>query len=559
MNRNIARLLPEMALKYPDKTAVLEPAGKTEEGHIAYKTLTYSQLDSLSNIYAKRFSENGITKGVKTFMLLRPGLDFIAAAFAVFKTGAVPVLIDPGMGKKNLLSCIEDTRPEAMVAVSLAHWIKFFIRSPFRSVKISVSKGFLPPPGILKMEGFAKSYQPHVKEGFETVEAGDSDPAAILFTTGSTGAPKGVLYTHGIFNAQVELITETYGSGPAEVDMSAFALFALFASSMGMPSVIPEMDFTRPAQADPLKIIDTVISNKISFSFGSPALWRNTAAFCAENGLRLPSLKKVLMAGAPVTEKVHRLVKSVIAKDGETLVPYGATEALPIANFTGSEMLNETAALTAEGKGYCVGYPLRGITIKIIKCIEEAVPEWKDEYLLSEGEIGEIVVKGPVVSPEYHNKAEATRLAKIKEPDGTIWHRMGDMGYLDQKGRLWFCGRKAHRVVTERKTYYSVCCEAIFNHHPKVARTAIVGVGKASSRRPVLIVETLPGELPCDEKSRAGFITELAELGAKSELTKDIKEFLFHPSFPVDIRHNAKIFREKLAVWAEGELKLPPH
>jgi len=135
---------------------------------------------------------------------------------------------------------------------------------------------------------------------------------------------------------------------------------------------------------------------------------------------------------------------------------------------------------------------------------------------------------------------------------------MGDMGYIDSKGRLWFCGRKAHRVSTVKKTYYSVCCEAIFNHHPKVFRSALVGVGEGNLRRPVLIVETIPNELPCDEKSRNEFIRELAELGGKSELTKDIKDFLFHPSCPVDSRHNAKIFREKLAVWADEELKQKP-
>ena len=135
---------------------------------------------------------------------------------------------------------------------------------------------------------------------------------------------------------------------------------------------------------------------------------------------------------------------------------------------------------------------------------------------------------------------------------------MGDMGYIDSKGRIWFCGRKAHRVVTEQRIYYSVCCEAIFNHPPKVFRTALVGVGKGKSRRPVLIVETLPREIPCDEKSGKKFSQELAELGKKSELTCEIKDFLFHPSFPVDIRHNAKIFREKLALWADETLKEKP-
>jgi acyl-CoA synthetase (AMP-forming)/AMP-acid ligase II len=269
----------------------------------------------------------------------------------------------------------------------------------------------------------------------------------------------------------------------------------------------------------------------------------------------LPTLKKVLMAGAPVPADLHKMLKEVMGEGGETMAPYGATESLPIASFNGSEMLAETASQTAEGKGYCVGRPLDEITIKVIKSTDEIIENWDDALALPCGEIGEITIKGPVVSPEYNNKIDATKHAKIKDSDGKLWHRMGDSGYFDEKGRLWFCGRKAHRVITEKRIYYPVCCEAIFNKHPDVFRTALVGVGKGDKRKPVLAVEPMPGKMPLGESAIKALIEELKKLGEEKDFTSEIQDFLFHKSFPVDIRHNAKIFREKLSGWAEDELK----
>jgi acyl-CoA synthetase (AMP-forming)/AMP-acid ligase II len=261
------------------------------------------------------------------------------------------------------------------------------------------------------------------------------------------------------------------------------------------------------------------------------------------------------MAGAPVSAELHEKVRAVIAEDGETLVPYGATESLPVATFTGSEMLRETATKTAEGEGYCVGYPLPGITIKVIKAVDRDLGEWHHAEELPAFERGEIVVHGDVVTPAYNNREKQTRAAKIKHSDGTLWHRMGDVGYVDDKGRVWFCGRKGHRVITGKRVYYPVCCEAIFNKHPRVFRTAIVGVGQSKEeRKPLLVVEPVKGHMPKNELQKQQFIAELKQLGKKKDFTSEIELFLFHPSFPVDIRHNAKIFREKLTVWAAGKV-----
>ena len=544
---NIAELLPLAAAIYPDRPAVIRPLKRGARGRVSQEHLTFAQLEILSSNYAAAFRARGLKKGVRTLVMIKPGLDFIAIVFAVFKTGAVPVLIDPGMGGKNLLKCVADTAPEALIAISPVCWLSKVFRAPFKNVKTVFSLGPLPPPGAVRLEDVSGG-APSEKVPFEPEKTEKSDTAAILFTTGSTGPPKGVVYTHGIFAAQVEIIRKEYGAGPQHTDMAVFPLFALFSAGLGMPCVIPDMDPTKPAQADPVKILESLRNNNVSFSFGSPALWRVVAEYCLKNNIRLTTLKKVLMAGAPVSESLHRMVKSVIAEDGETIVPYGATESLPIANFTGSEMLRETAALTREGKGFCVGYPIPGITIKVMRCSEEPIENWDESMVLPPMEIGETVVSGPVVTPEYHKNPKATAMAKMLGPNGELWHRMGDMGYFDLKGRLWFCGRKNHRVILPGgKLLCSVCCEAIFNQHPDLFRTALVKAGGA----PVIIAEPLPGKFPASKSAEDKFISELQKLGAANELTKDISKFMFHPAFPVDIRHNAKIFREKLAVWAE--------
>jgi acyl-CoA synthetase (AMP-forming)/AMP-acid ligase II len=543
---NIAELLTVAAEQFGDRQALFAPVRGSDEA-----SLTFRELESLSNAYAQVFIDNGLGKGMKTLMMVRPGLEMTAAIFAVFKVGAVPVLIDPGMGMRKMLGCIKNIEPEAFIAVSLAHWISLACSKYFSSIKIRFSLGAMPPwrTGLKRLDKITSpdKIRKASPVKFTIAQTDPDEMAAILFTTGSTGPPKGVIYTHRVYLAQVDIIRQAYGGGPEMIDMSAFPLFAMFAIIMGMPSVIPKMDFTRPAEVDPEVIIKTINRHQISFSFGSPALWRTVAVYCLKHDIKLPTLKKVLMAGAPVSADLHEMVKKIIAPDGETLVPYGATEALPITSFTGSEMLAETAKSTAEGAGYCVGYPNSGLIIKVVECCDDIIPVWNDERELAIGEIGEIMIKGDVVTPGYFNLPSATAMAKTTAGDGQLWHRMGDVGYFDQAGRLFFCGRKAHRVITAERIYYPVCCEAIFNRHQKVFRTALVGQQVNGSVIPVLFIELHQAYWTKNSQIRAKIIAELRAIGAGYEFTAEISSFRFIKKFPVDIRHNAKIFREQLA------------
>ena len=243
----------------------------------------------------------------------------------------------------------------------------------------------------------------------------------------------------------------------------------------------------------------------------------------------------------------------VLPAGAQVFTPYGATEALPVCSVGSNELLVETRQRTAEGAGVCVGRAVEGARVAVIRISDEAIPAWSEELLAPPGEIGEIVVQGPMVTREYYNRPDATRLAKIADPEnGSFYHRMGDVGYCDDQGRLWFCGRKSHRVITTDGTLFTIPCEAVFNAHPNVLRTALVGVGPSGAARPVLCVELKENEKHAD---REQVRRDLLALGAARSHTNSITTILFHPTFPVDIRHNAKIFREKLAVWAARRLR----
>lgn len=232
--------------------------------------------------------------------------------------------------------------------------------------------------------------------------------------------------------------------------------------------------------------------------------------------------------------------------------PYGATEALPVCSLDHKTILNETCRQTEEGRGVCVGKPVEGITLKIIKISDDPLPTWGDDLVLEKGKIGEIIVKGGVVTREYINRPESTALAKIyEENDAGFYHRMGDVGYLDEKGRVWYCGRKTQRLELISKTLFTINCEAICNTHPRVSRSALVGITYKEQLSPVICIEAEEG---ISKKDHQAIEEDLRELLKKYDHTKDIALFLFHPGFPVDIRHNAKIFREKIAVWAQKKL-----
>jgi|SaaInl4_135m_RNA_FD_contig_31_1654250_length_5095_multi_7_in_0_out_0_3 olefin beta-lactone synthetase len=547
---NIASYLPRRAVENPYGKALILPLRWDGKAYSGYRHLTFKALDLYSDELAAGLLKKEISRGTRVLLMVRPGLNFVALSFALFKIGAVPVLIDPGMGKQNLLDCIKVASPQALIGIPRAHLARCLFPAKFSSVKTSiVADGWFP--GIPNLNSLHSDSQ-----GFSCVDSSPEETAAIVFTTGSTGTPKGVVYYHSQMAGQVESIRKEYSIEPSDVDFPVFPLFALFSTAWGIPAVLPDLDPTNPAGCDPHRLAVQIEEQGVTMSIGSPAVWDRLGAFCRDQSIKLPSMRRILMVGAPVAPRILESFEDVL-ENGDTFTPYGATEALPIASISGSEILSSTRSESESGRGTCVGRQFPGSKIRTISISEDPISKWDSSLELPPGEIGEICVKGPMVTREYLENPDATKLAKITEGE-EVWHRMGDVGYLDEEGKLWFCGRKNHRVQTTDTTYYSVCVEAIFNDHPRVKRSALVGVESASGIRPVIIVEPWKNQMPSDSLDREKFLKELLELGSKFDHTAEIKEALFHPSFPVDIRHNAKIFREKLRGFAQRALESRP-
>jgi len=582
---NVAARLSEMAGLMPDAVAVVEPLGydvRKGDGNKKrlYRQVSFRELDEDSDRIARGLREMGIPRGTRLALLVRPGIDFISLVFALMKAGTVAILIDPGMGRKNMVRCLEETEPEGFVAIPAAQAVRVLLRGRFPRARFNVTVGrrwfwLWGGTTLAKLRRTAH-------DGVELPRTTADDPAAIIFTTGSTGPPKGVLYSHGNFDAQVTEIRDFYGIEPGEVDLPGFPLFGLFNCAMGVTAVIPDMDPSRPAQVDPAKIIEAVDDWRVTQAFGSPAIWNSVGRYCEEHARRLASVRRVLSAGAPVPAHVLRRMKACIHEEGDIHTPYGATESLPVASIAASEVLSETAAQTDQGAGVCIGRRFPGIVWRVVRAIDGPIPSIEDAQPLPNGQVGELIVSGRVVTRAYLNREEATAKAKIEDAacgtgfqpvkkhgqDGRatstqtrtgFWHRMGDVGYLDEQDRFWFCGRMAHRVLTApgpngSAPMYTIPCEAIFNRHPSIYRSALVGVGPVGQQRPVIILEPEPGHMPATDADREKLIAEMRDLARESEKTARIDSFLLHESLPVDIRHNAKIFREKLAAWAEGQI-----
>lgn len=549
---NIADRLRVSARLVPRSPAIRVPQARDRRGRTAWTTITFEQLDAEVDAAARGLVHLGVRPGQRLVLMVRPSIEFIALTFAVFRAGAVCVLIDPGMGKSSVLGCLDEVDPDGFLAIPPVHFLRRLMPWRFRRARFNV----IVRPGRVRLGCMSDAELVDLgrrSPGTLPVTEG-SDPAAVIFTSGSTGPPKGVVFEHRMFDAQVDLIRDRYGIQPGETDVPGFPLFALFNLAMQVTTVIPEMDPTRPAAVAPENILEALQSHNATQAYGSPAMWNRVGRYCEMQGLRLAGLRRVLSAGAPVPLHVLKRMTSALPDDADLFTPYGATECLPVASIGAREILRETASLSASGRGTCVGTPFAGMEVRIIEATDGPLSSIAAVRFLAEGEIGEIIVRGRVATREYFRRPEATSLAKI--PDGdSFWHRMGDVGYLDDQQRLWFCGRKAHIVHAASGPMYSVCCEAIFDQHPDVYRSALVGYGPAGRQEPVIVIEPEQSCFPSSAAVADGFRRSLLELARSSPLTRIIRTVLFHRSLPVDTRHNVKIHRETLAAWAEKQLR----
>jgi len=566
---NVADRLRISAEQRPDAPAIVEAWGKQ-------RRIAFGALDRDADLLARGLIEIGIEPQLRMALLVKPSIEFVTLVFALLRSGATMVLVDSGLGAKNIVRCLASTEPDGFVAIPQGQVLRILKRKEFSQAKFNVTVGRRwfwggETLGSLRRTGEGASTG---QTALSFPHTAADDPAAIVFTSGSTGPPKGVVYRHETFATQLAEIEQMYGLTAGGVDLACFPLFGLFNVALGITTVLPEMDFSRPAAADPKKLLAAANQFEVTQSFASPAVWDKLSRHCEQSGEQIPTLTKVFSCGAPVPASVMQRTLAMVHPEAEMHTPYGATESLPVSTIEAKEIIGETQVKTEEGAGVCVGRKVDSIEWRIVKITDEPIATITDTEELPRGEIGELIVRGPQVCRKYLARSPRrelggepsaaaggyNELAKITDGD-SVWHRMGDVGYLDEQQRFWYCGRKSHRVVTSEGTLFTAPIEAPFNTLPLVQRTALVGIGRTPRQVPALVYEPVSFEgligragHPSRQELEQSLESDIHEIVRQNPLAAPIEYFLPHSKLPTDIRHNAKINREQLAQWATKQL-----
>jgi len=544
-------LLSQAATTHPHRIALAMASGRDGRDRSAFSHVSFYRLWRFSNEYAHGLQRLGVGPDDRVVILVPPEFDGIAMTYAVMALGATAVFIDPGMTPRTMATCIAEAKPTVMLGIDRAHMLRLLSPRAFCSVRIFVGER---PWGFPRTVPFSGA-RLDSRLPFSQHPVSDRSTCAVVFTSGSTGPPKGVELSHRNFTAIRQAVDSILFEVEGLTDLVTLPLFAFISCTRGRTSVLPAMDFACPGACDPARIVEAMETYRVAGGFGSPALWTRVNEYCRNRGITLPFVQALVSAGAPVP---IRLIEqfSELFPYSRIFTPYGATEVLPITNVDSRELLDDVRDLTATGHGYCVGRPVPGIQARIIRTVDEPLADWRSARELPAGEVGEICAAGENVTVRYLSRPAETVASKIADPTvpGGFWHRTGDLGYFDKKGRLWYCGRKKHRFRLNDREIRPVQLEGVFMDMPEVFRCAVVKVNRADGPRLALVVEPAGGHR--DIRSLRAIPTAAAAFAADHSIVLRPEDVFIHSDpLPVDRRHNAKINLEALTVWAQQKAK----
>jgi olefin beta-lactone synthetase len=509
---NLASLLDRWAAEAPGRLAIIDAARGRD------RRLTFGELAIQSRQTAALFQASGLRRGDRILVFQPMAAELYVHLLGMWRLGLVAVFADPAAGRDHLEQCCEIASPDALLAVGKAHWLRIKVPS-LRRIPRKFAIGFSPFPVTAMRTAAGLSPLERLEE------LPGEHPALITFTSGSTGRPKAALRTHRFLLSQHRVLERSIALEPGEIDLATLPIFALANLASGLTTLIPDCDLRRPGFIEPQPVISQIKRIKPHRSTASPAFFLRLAEACERSGETLPCFRKIFTGGAPVFPRTLTAIQSMTpAARVEAL--YGSTEAEPIAHISSGEIPAEDLSAMEQGRGLLAGEPVKEIRLRIVRADELPQGEMGETEFSRlhqpPGETGEILVAGDHVLNGYvggHGDQE-TKL----RVGATIWHRTGDAGYLDEKGRLWLLGRWSARIVREGKVLFPFAVECAAGSHPAVESAAL------STRRGKTVLAI--------ELRRGGKVPTLDELNLA---TAGIDEI--HPvkKMPLDKRHNAKI------------------
>ena len=478
-------------------------------------SVSFAELDQRVRDLAAGLRLDGVQAGQRVAVLVPPGVELMVAVYACWRAGAAIVVADAGLGLRRMAAALRSAGPDHVIGIPKALLAARALRVPGRRIS-----------DLAELEARGRN------EPLPELSDADGE-AAVLFTSGATGPPKGVVYRHSQLRAQLEAVRATMGLGPDDRLVAAFAPFALYGPALGVAAAVPDMDVTAPGTLTAGALADAVAAIEATVVFASPAALRNVVAtspaLTAEQRAALGTVRRLMSAGAPVPVGLLRQVQQLLP-GAELRTPYGMTEALPVADISLAE-IEEAGA----GNGVCVGRPVPGVDVRLSPLAADGSA---DGALTDQPDVtGEVCVAGAHVKDRYDKLWATERLSSRNSG----WHRTGDVGHLDTAGRLWIEGRLVHVITTADGPVTPVGIEQRVESLAEVTLAAVVGVGPAGTQQVVIVIEAGSDGLADPQLTAA----------VRAAAGRSVAAVLTIRSLPVDIRHASKIDRTRVARWAD--------
>jgi acyl-coenzyme A synthetase/AMP-(fatty) acid ligase len=553
---NVALLLERHSERAPQRTALLwaSPEAQAEwrrrpSAPLDHARLTNAEFVERSARIGRGLLELGVGRGDTALVFLPMSVELYAALAALQRIGAIAVFLDSWARRDQLAYAARIVAPRAILATPSV--LALCDAPGLRDIRLRVAAGCASGSGNISFDDLAAAARPAPVAAVEP-----EHPALVTFTTGSSGVPKGANRTHRFLAAQHTALQACIPYQDADVDLPVFPVFALNSLAAGIPTVLPALDAGSPREDDPDLLLAQMRATEVTCATLSPGLLRGIAARCQKSGQKL-ALRRIVTGGAPLGRDDLEAVVSV-APRAEVRILYGSTEVEPMAGIEARAVLAD-AMHDPEGivLGVDVGRLVPGLRCRFLRPTREPIhieapADWQ-RYTVPEGEPGELAVAGLHVCRDYYADPEAFRRAKIRDCDGTVWHRTGDVARLDARGHLRILGRVHNTVQRAGQALFPVPAEMLLRRLPTVRQAAYVGMPDATlGELAVCALVPVAPALSLSPQARAALLSEVRTLLAAHDLPVD--RVVLCDSLPMDPRHHSKVEYDLLrqSLVAEG-------
>lgn len=530
--RHLSDLQDAHIQRDPERPAFYVRNARSKGEGAEYLSLTFAELGEERDIWLSRLKGIGVSPGDAVLVALPLGLAFLSASYALTKLGAELILLDPESDWKACSAVLRGLNPRLIIGskarVRASRGLFYGLPSLEKRIRI------LDP--LRRVGALKKGYELYGRRGSETTFS------LIYVTCSSLEGARARRFGHAQLMALARSFEDSFSLGQSAVAIPvASPLLALLFPAVGLASVVPNPETAKPSAFSVDDLIESATHLKVSTLLADEAMALRVLRRCEQLSIRLPSLRNLLMPGMGASPELAELIGSVTGADRFHRLYSGGGAALTTVMEVKAEA-QAVASVFVPGKGICLGKPAPNVQAEIAPLDRRSASRSALPERLATGSIGEIVVQSPCSGSLIFSNRGTRKKSTLSNRE-----RTGEVGFVDESGNLWFCGRKEHLVTTSYGVFYSERSESLFNQHPKVKRCVLIALRKGARGRPGLVVETSKADFPSKKIDESKFKAELLQLAMDLEDARLITEFFFVKALPENPKGSGLVDREALS------------